>query len=219
MAEADNKNVVIDQFAAKVEVQTADLGKYLAVPVPTLQGGLDKINTLVANVPRLNQGSYDTQAAGMLRFPNLHGTAQLFADGLSKNPDIVAEALFGADVLMGAADLDLSLGRFVFVTEQIWHGGETGEVVAGAAQQKIAIDTTDRASAAVKDLNRPVSERSDIAIAMEESFRILAEQRQKQQAAQATTDKNKQPYIDQIQQAQSDADLAKLVDSFMTSVQ
>ncbi len=219
MPPVDPKSQLLDLFASLVEVKPIDFHQILAAPLADLQAGLSQARDLTPNIIEIDPASIDPSGVGRLRFLNLHGAATLFAEGLAKNPDIAAEALCDSDTIDHAVKVDLALGRFIFVSEQIWHGGETGGVVAGTAAQTASTAEIQKVRGLLQDLNQPAADRKDLSIAFEEPFRILAEQQQGIQQTQSTSAKAVQPLKARVDQSQGDAALAQAVDAFMSTVQ
>lgn len=213
----DDKSQIISLFADLIEVKTPDFGQILATPVKDLEDGQKQLNDLCGGVVRIDPKSVDPQAVGRSRYPNLHGAAALLSDGLGKNPDIAVEVLFGPEILDFAVELDQAFGRFIFASQRLWHGGETGEVVAGAMAQQICTNIVDRSVVIIKDVNQPADLRSDLAMAMEEPMRLLSDERQRLRQAQGASTKATQASRDQITQVQDNIGLTQALDGFFSS--
>ncbi len=211
----DNKQKLLDLFASIVEVPKPDPEKALSTPTAQLDAAYDQANTLFDGTVRPEMDDVDPNAVGRRRFPELQGVAGRFAEGLAKNQDIVDEVLATPDDFAGWISLDQAIGRYVFAGQLLARGGETGEVLAGAAAQKLCLDTLDQARARIQDTSTPADPRSDISTAFAEPFRLEDDEKQRQLQAKATSSQSAQPYRDQTNQATNDVDLTSALDKYI----
>lgn len=214
----DDREKLIALFASLAEVRTPEPAAALGRTVPELSDGQQQAAALAGSLLRTRPGLVDPQAVGRRRFPNLQGTASHFAAGLEKNPDLAAEIFAAPEVFAGAVALDQAAGRLIFAGQLVWYGGETGELLAGAAAAATCTDTIDKARARLADLNAPADLRADLALCFSESFRTQQDHQQRVAEAHAQKDRAAQPYQDQIKQAHDAQALASLVDAFMSAV-
>src|SRR4051812_34206920 len=106
MPTPDAKQKLLELFAGTVEVRRPDLPQVLATPAKDLDAGREQASALLAGAVRPNAAELVPGAIGRQRFPELQGTAGFFAEGLARNPDIVAEILAAPEDLAAAIAID-----------------------------------------------------------------------------------------------------------------
>jgi hypothetical protein len=211
----DYKQKLVEIFATIVETRKPDLEKALRVPIAELEAGKDQAVALFQGVARVKAEDLDLQAAGRQRFPEIHGVADLLAEGLARNPDLMEEIFTTPEIFTTASEIDQAISRFIFTGQLFEDGGEIGEVLAAAAAQKLCRDTVADANARVKDPSTPIRIQTDIQVLFEEPNRVLADQRQRQQQAQAGAERGAQPQEDQQERAKQDSALSNAVNAFI----
>ncbi len=215
----DNLTTLLEAFRGVIEVRKPNPDLTLQVPTSDLAAGLEQATTLLTHVLHPDPADIDPQAVGRQRFPDIYGVLSLMADGLAQAPEIAEEIQATPAAFTGAVTLDQAIGRLVYAGQIVDQGGQLGEALAGAAAQDLCLTTVRQVRQQVQDLKQPADRRSSLAMIFEEAFRFYDDYLQQQQQAQNTSANAKQPYLDQAQQGQSNADLIKVVDAFVNEAQ
>src|SRR5262249_45488640 len=116
----------------------------------------------------------DTQRQGVGggRFPDMQGVAELFALALGKHADVAAEIGALRQMWDRLIRLDQALGGSVWAGELMWFGGESGELITGAAAQGTSLGVLKDANGRRDGTALPAEQRGVIACAFSEANRI-----------------------------------------------